>query len=491
MDANAPPVRDAATVVLLRDGPHGMELLLTVRPRSLRFMGGAVVFPGGGVAGADLDPSWAGASVLAAGECGDRLEEDPRLALGLHITAMRETFEEVGWIAGENVDALPRATADNPADFLRQCKASDVVLATDRLIPAGRWITPLGAPVRFDARFFLARVEPDWDATPDPSEVESCRWATPTQALGELAAGHSIMAPPTVEMLQRLEPFTAVDQALATIHTHETTKPGILRTRLSPLVRVVLAPNPSPLTGPGTNTYIVGAGPSCVVDPAVDDAAFIDAILGSTDMEAIVITHRHSDHIGGVRALLAHKDVPVYAHGDQPVDGVPPDPIDDGHELSFGGARLRALHTPGHASDHVCFYMEGAASLFAGDNVLGEGTAVIAPPDGNMKDYLSSLERLLTLDIDRIYPGHWRPLDGGRAVIEGYLEHRRSRGQAILEALVSGPKTVPEIVALVYTDTPSQLHPIAEFQVLSQLELMTDRHEVVLKDDHWAIKGVE
>lgn len=245
----------------------------------------------------------------------------------------------------------------------------------------------------------------------------------------------------------------------------------VVSERLSSLVHVVLAPNPGLMTGPGTNTYIVGKGPACVIDPAVDDPEYLDQLFARAgEVSFILITHRHADHVGGVRAVARRSGCPVRAFGGEPVDGVAVEPLFDGEEVSITGATLRVLHTPGHASDHVCFHLEDSASLFAGDNILGEGTAVIAPPDGDMDAYLASLRRLRGLRIDRIFPGHFRPLDGGRAVIDGYLAHRQRRREAVLAALEGGAATHQEIVQVVYADTPPHLHPVAALQVQAMLE---------------------
>jgi glyoxylase-like metal-dependent hydrolase (beta-lactamase superfamily II) len=145
------------------------------------------------------------------------------------------------------------------------------------------------------------------------------------------------------------------------------------------------------------------------------------------------------------------------------------------------------LHTPGHASDHICLLLEGAASLFSGDTILGEGTAVIAPPDGDMAAYLTSLKRLLTVRIDRIYPGHFRPLDGGRAVIEGYLAHRAERERAIVAALTQGAAAIDEIVACVYTDTPEALHPVAAQSVRAHLDLLARQGRATERAGRWSL----
>ena len=493
-DPTTPPdqsePRPAATLVVLRESPAGPEVLVTVRPESLRFMGGATVFPGGAVAPEDLDPGWDRASTLSAEDASKWLAmDDPLEARGAFVCALRESFEEVGFLVGEGVDRVPRSAADSPDGFLASCLAEGAVLDTAALVPAGRWVTPLGAPVRFDARFFLARAPHGWEPDPDPGEVADVRWRTPADVLDDLATGAALLAPPTIEMLQRLVGHPSVDAIIDAMGGNELTGPGsVISVRLSPFVHVVLAPNPSAMTGPGTNTYVVGAGPTCVIDPAVDDDAYMEEVLRvAGEVEAILVTHRHSDHTGGIARLKEATGAPVRAFGTEPAGGADVEPLDDGDLLDIGGARLSVLHCPGHASDHLCFSLEGAASLFAGDNVLGEGTAVIMPPDGDMKTYLRTLRRLAGLNLDRIYPGHFRPLHGGQQVIEGYLAHRADRERQVKEALGSGASSVPEIVAVVYTDTPPHLHPVAEYQVLAHLEMLEEQGLVHRAGERWEL----
>lgn len=477
------PVRLAATLAILRESRSGPEILLTVRPRELRFMGGAVVFPGGAVSPGDQDPRWEAASTDVAHEP-PRSDADPP-ARALALCAMREAFEEVGFVLGEHVDRLDRTDA---VDLLRACISKDVTLGLDQLVPAGRWVTPLGAPIRFDTWFFVVRAPDGWQPQPDAAEVAGCEWVTPGEALRKLGAGEIAMAPPTIEMLQRLEGLESVPAVLDAFASSEGIgNSKILSMRLSPFVHMVLAPNPSVMTGPGTNTYVFGPGPTYVIDPGVDDPDYLDEICAlAGDVAAILVTHRHSDHTGGVAALVERTGAPVRAFGTEDAGGIAVQPLVDGEVLSLGSVDLEVLHTPGHASDHVCFYARKAASLFAGDNVLGEGTAVIAPPDGNMADYLSSLERLRTLHIDRIYTGHFRPLDGGRAIIDGYIAHRLEREEKIMAALSEEPTDLDAIVSRAYSDTPVELHPIARYSALAHLDKLEADDRVRQVDNRWA-----
>lgn len=478
--------RRAATLVPLRETSGRLEVLLTTRPEHLRFMGGAAVFPGGSVAAADGDPGWSDLSRRSGSEAASLLEEDEADALAAFVCALRESFEEVNLLLADGpIESLTREDAEHPEAFLDRCKELGVTLRTDLLVPGGRWVTPMGSPVRFDTRFFLARVPDGWEPDPDPDEVAACRWIEPQVALDELGRGRLMMAPPTVEMLQRLAAHGSFDEAVSSLSDQGVGGTRILRMRLSPLVQVVLAPNPGVMTGPGTNTYIVGSGPTAVIDPAVDDEEYIDVVAElAGDVCAILVTHRHEDHVGGVAAMQRRTGAPVRAWGPEDA-GFAVEPLSEGEVISAGTARLVTMHAPGHASDHVAFLLEGTASVFAGDNVLGEGTAVIAPPDGNMGDFLSTLERLRDLDLERIYTGHFRPLDGGRKVIEDLIEHRRARERGIVAAVETGAGTVEEIVERVYVDVSPALHPIARYSVLAHLEHLQERGEVSATGDRW------
>jgi glyoxylase-like metal-dependent hydrolase (beta-lactamase superfamily II) len=246
------------------------------------------------------------------------------------------------------------------------------------------------------------------------------------------------------------------------------------------------------MTGPGTNTYVVGTGPRFVIDPAVDDARYLSTVMDAAgDIEAILITHRHTDHIGGVRELVDRTGAPVRAFGSEPISDVPVVPLFDGEVIEVPGVRLVTLHAPGHASDHVCFFNESDQSLFAGDNVLGEGTSVIAPPDGDMGDYLATLDRLRALDIRRIFCGHFRPLDDGERVLDEYIKHRRQREAAILEVLGEEPLPVASIVERAYADTPAYLHGIAELSATAHLQLLQQAGRARELPTGWMRVGVE
>jgi glyoxylase-like metal-dependent hydrolase (beta-lactamase superfamily II) len=247
--------------------------------------------------------------------------------------------------------------------------------------------------------------------------------------------------------------------------------------RLTPRVGRVLGLNPGLMTGPGTNTYLVGERRPILLDtgagvpeyPALLSGFLAERRLG--EPSRVALTHRHRDHMGGVpdvRRLYPRVPVGKLVVND-PSLPVPMESLDEGAVLRTDGATLHALHTPGHASDHLCYFLEEEQALFTGDLVLGGSTTVIPPDDGDLGDYLASLRRLLDLDVQRIYPGHGPVLEPARLVIEEYIAHRLDRERQILAALGAGAETAAAIVAHVYQDVAPALHPVARLSVQSHL----------------------
>ncbi len=246
--------------------------------------------------------------------------------------------------------------------------------------------------------------------------------------------------------------------------------------RIAASVTRIVAPNPGPLTGPGTNTYVIGSGEDCVVlDPGPDDALHLERILAASGgrVARILCTHSHPDHSPGAAVLRARTGAPVYGlpapdDGFQDPSYAPDEGLTDHEDIPAGGDRLRALHTPGHASNHVCFVLESSRLLFTGDHLMSGSTVVILPPDGSMLQYLASLEGLLGHELGAIAPGHGSVIPDAHADIRRVVAHRLKREGRLVEALSRrGRASLDELLPEVYDDVPKFMHPAARYSLLA------------------------
>jgi glyoxylase-like metal-dependent hydrolase (beta-lactamase superfamily II) len=245
---------------------------------------------------------------------------------------------------------------------------------------------------------------------------------------------------------------------------------GVARA-LSPLVRRIVAPNPGLMTGPGTNTYLVGIDEIVVIDPGPDDDGHLDSIVGcgGDRIRWIAVTHTHPDHSPGAAGLKARTGAQVLGYGAK--DGFKPDlRVREGHTIEATEFRLKALHTPGHASNHLCWYLEEERMLFSGDHLMQGSTVVIKPPDGDMAAYLESLERLRKMRLRAIAPGHGHLLEEPKETIDWYIAHRLEREQKVAEVLAErGTATIAELLPEVYGDVDPALHPVARYSLHAHL----------------------
>ena len=245
---------------------------------------------------------------------------------------------------------------------------------------------------------------------------------------------------------------------------------------LSERVRLILAPNPSPMTLEGTNTYLIGGEDAVIVlDPGPNDEAHVASVaaaVAGANVIAVLLTHKHPDHSEAAERCARMFDTVVA--GDAPA-GPNDVPVSDGQRFGGDGVFLTAVATPGHSSDHLCFLLEEERTVFTGDHILGRGTTVVAHPDGDMGAYLASLRRLQGLSVDRLYPGHGPVVEAPAAVIAEYIDHRLMRERQVLDGLADGPATPEELVARIYVDVDPVLHPVAALSVRAHLtKLMRD-----------------
>jgi glyoxylase-like metal-dependent hydrolase (beta-lactamase superfamily II) len=240
--------------------------------------------------------------------------------------------------------------------------------------------------------------------------------------------------------------------------------------RLSALVTRITAPNPGMMTGPGTNSYLIGSRELAVIDPGPESDTHLAALLreAAGRVKWILCTHTHRDHSPGARALKAATGAQVVGFGRAPDDGrqdtsfAADRTLGDEDVLDCGEFRLRAIHTPGHASNHLCYLLEGERWLFTGDHVMQGSTVVISPPDGDMAVYLKSLERLLALDLAVLAPGHGHIIETPHHEVRRLIAHRLKRERKVLAALSRmSCATLDELLPVVYDDVAPRVHPVA------------------------------
>lgn len=558
----APPAkpRQAASLIVLRDAPQGVQVLLLRRAEKPGDQNsGATVFPGG-----LLDASDRGHYERCQGVTD--AEASARMGLatdGLHywVAAIRECFEEAGLLfatdaQGRYVDlqALPadeltrlrRALHANQTGMAEVCERFGVRLATDRLAYYSHWITPVGMPKIFDTRFFITEAPPGQTAECDSTETTELLWLTPAQALDKARGLRFLNV--TERTLQQLAQFKTAAEGLAWARAQATIPVNQPRIGigpkgrapvnidhwayaelgridpngegkgridlapghaiwLSPRVLRVTAPNGSMMTGPGTNSYFIGAPGGddwALLDPGPDDAAHVQALLAAAPgrITRILVTHTHKDHSPAAAAIARASGgatpVPTYgqvaAHPEwQDTDFKPTHPLADGDVLRLGeGVTLRAVHTPGHASNHLCFLLEEEQLLFTGDHLMQGSTVVINPPDGDMAVYLASLEKLLALPLQWLAPGHGFLIDQPHAVVRKTIAHRLGREAKVLAALAqlaaAAPAHEDTLLAEVYADTPRHLHGVALRSLRAHLhKLAAEGRARSAPDGHWAV----
>jgi glyoxylase-like metal-dependent hydrolase (beta-lactamase superfamily II) len=273
--------------------------------------------------------------------------------------------------------------------------------------------------------------------------------------------------------------------------------------RLGSRIRRILAPNPSPFTFTGTQTYIVGEGDVAVIDPGPDLPEHVEALRAALQGErvaAILCTHTHRDHSPASRPLQSATGAPIVGcaplsledsgpRADESFDSAyrPDRVLADGERIGAAGWTIAALATPGHTSNHLCLALEQERALFTGDHVMGWSTTVVAPPDGDMADYMASLERLLARDDRIYYPAHGPAVDDPHGHVRRLIGHRRMRERQILSRLEQGEGRIPAMVAAMYADIDPRLFPAAGRSVLAHLVDLERRGLVREEADRWTL----
>lgn len=488
MNQNTKIPKDASAVILLNDA--GDKVLWARRNPHLTFLGGWHAFPGGKLENSDAE--------VNVKNCVD--EETAKFI----VCAVRETFEEAGVLLVRNGEKLTKGQrASLHDDLISGRMAFGEILAHWNLWIdakdfqyAGFWTTPSFSPIRFKTRFFLAVCPPKQTPFAAITELENIEFIAPEEALNRWKSSEVLISPPVLLTLKTLaENSNSENQRSKILLEKSQIADGIIpyiefnpRTICFPLKTATLPP------ATHTNCFIVGREKFVVIDAASKDETeqkslhtLVDSfIVKNYECAAIITTHQHQDHFGGETVLQTHlrerfnMQIPLAAHeataeflrGEVEFqlnlqDG------DDFDLIDERGAKftLRTIHTPGHSSGLLTFYDEESGFLLSGDNVVNSSSVVIAPPDGNLTDYLASLERLKNLpNLKYLCGSHGSAVFDAREKIESYIAHRVEREKQILAAIENGAQTVPEIVAAVYVELNPELIRFAEKSVEAHLE---------------------
>lgn len=548
--ANRPP-RLAATIVVVRDGTNGLEVLLSRRAENTDHTSGAWVFPGG-ILDRDDRAAHAACAGLDDAQASRRLGLDHG-GLDFWVAAIRECFEESGLLFGYAAEGglvdLDGADAARLAAWrgalhrgertiASLCETEGIRLAADRLVYLSHWLTPLGRPKRYDTRFFIGAAPAAQTALFDGTEMVEQLWIAPAEALAR--TGSLKLLTPTQKTLETISHFAdaaslmawaaaprAVSLTMPRVATGSEGLQPVLpealawaelgridpaghghasyeivadrAVRLSDRVIRVTAGNGSVMTGPGTNTYLIGGGRVnewAVIDPGPAIDAHVDAIVAAAPgpIRWIFATHTHIDHSPATVALKRRTGATV--HGLAPAHREWQDATFAADVTLHGGERiaiapattLAAIHTPGHASNHLCYLLEEEKTLFTGDHVMQQSTVVINPPDGDMRAYVASLRSLLDLDLEWLAPGHGFLMAEPRQAMQAIIEHRLAREAKVLAALRNlGPATADALLARVYADVPARLHPVAMRSLTAHLLKLRDDGLAQAEAGTWAL----
>jgi endoribonuclease LACTB2 len=480
--------RDAAAVILY---DQNRSIYLVRRSEKLTFLGGFHAFAGG-----------------------QREKDDENIEVSsskdrLHATMMacaaRELFEEIGVLLARGAERLTKGQRESLRDDLISKRMTfsellshyDLTLHAEDFNYAGRWLTPPFSPVRFNTWFFLASCPQKQRPVICTGELEQGEWIRPADALRLWLDSKIVIAPPTLHALRTMARGFGPDlpQRLESVPEAQGQPPRAIEFHPGFVCFPLETPTRPPSTH--TNCYIIGNRELVVIDPGSpyrqeqeELNSYLDQQLSlGKRVKEILITHLHPDHIGGVEALRSHlRNVPVAAHSltasaiDIRIDRF----VEENELISLKGdpeISLRAMHTPGHARGHLCFYSEPTGSLITGDNIIGIGTVLIDPPEGNMRDYLNSLERLRSLPkLSVLLGGHGPAMANPKLKIEEYIKHRLQREQQIIDCLDGKGMNVADIVSVVYKDIRPEALDMAARSTIAHLEKLSAEERVEVRE---------
>jgi glyoxylase-like metal-dependent hydrolase (beta-lactamase superfamily II)/8-oxo-dGTP pyrophosphatase MutT (NUDIX family) len=477
--------KDASAVILLNQ--NLTEILWAQRNPKLAFLGGWHAFPGGKVEAAD-------GNVEIKNGKGEEYEK-------FIASAVRECFEETGVLLARNGEKLTKGQRASLHDDLISGRSTFAEILADwnlwidagDFFYTGFWTTPQFSPVRFKTRFFIAVCPPKQTPSATITELQNVEFITPERALNRWQNSEVIISPPVLISLQILAAANIKTASQKLLEKSQALDGEIHHIEFNP--RIICFPLKTETLPPATHTncFIVGRREFVVIDAASKDESehrklfeLIDSFVEKGCLcKEIIVSHLHKDHFGGETVLKKHLsekfnlDVPISAHkitaeslkGQVEIERFVEDgeiiKLKDTHGETF---ELKALHTPGHARGHLCFYDEQRGFLLSSDNVVSAGTVVIAPPEGDMSDYLNSLERMKNLPNLRFLCGsHGAAVFDAARKIEEYISHRLERERQVLEAFKGGTKTPEEIARIVYQNLNPLIFPLAVKSVEAHL----------------------